>query len=157
MRYTSITRRRKCAFTLLEVVLSLAILAGAVAVLGEIMRLAGRSASDAQAETRAQLLACSLMDEMVTGVLEPTEQTQVPLEVDDTSPWVYSVSFGATDIEGLMAVELVVEQDLERQFNPVRYRLVRWLPSVTEAAEEAEESSEESGKESENTGAGNGP
>ncbi len=158
------TQSRRLAFTLLEVVLSLAILAGAVAVLGEIMRSAGRSASDAQAETRAQLLACSLMDEMVTGVLEPTEQTQVALDVDDIVPWVYSVSFGTTDIEGLMAVELVVEQDLEKQFNPVRYRLVRWLPSVTEAAEEdeqeaeeAEESAEESGDESESGGAGNGP
>ena len=154
------TRRRKLGFTLLEVVLSLAILAGAVAVLGEIMRAAGRSASDAQAETRAQLLACSLMDEMVTGVLEPTEQTQVALEVDDIVPWVFSVSFGAADIEGLMAVELVVEQDLEKQFNPVRYRLVRWLPSVTEAAEEDEEddeeSSEETDEESENTGDGDG-
>ncbi len=153
------TQSRKRAFTLLEVVLSLAILAGAVAVLGEIMSIAGRSAADAQAETRAQLLACSLMDEMVTGVLEPTEQTQVALDVDDIAPWVYSVSFGATDIEGLMAVELVVEQDLEKKFNPVRYRLVRWLPSVTEAseedeqeAEEAEEEAEESGEESGNGG-----
>lgn len=157
------TQSRNRAFTLLEVVLSLAILAGAVVVLGEIMSIAGRSASDAQAETRAQLLACSLMDEMVTGVLEPTEQTRVALEVDDIAPWVYSVSFGATDIEGLMEVELVVEQDLEKKFNPVRYRLVRWLPSVTEAAEEdeqeaeeAEESAEESGEESENGGAENG-
>ncbi len=149
MRHASITRRRSHAFTLLEVVLSLAILAGAVAVLGEIMRAAGRSASDAQAETRAQLLACSLMDEMVTGVLEPTEQMQVALEVDDIVPWVYSVSFGMVDVEGLMVVELVVEQDLEKQFNPVRYRLVRWLPSVTEAAEEDEEESEESDESSE--------
>ncbi len=168
--FRSIFAGRKRAFTLLEVVLSLAILAGAVAVLGEIMSIAGRSAADAQAETRAQLLACSLMDEMVTGVLEPTEQTQVALEVDDIAPWVYSVSFGATDIEGLMAVELVVEQDLEKQFNPVRYRLVRWLPSVTEAAEEdeqeaeeaeeeaeeAEEEADESGEESGNGGGENG-
>lgn len=149
-------RRRKFGFTLLEVVLSLAILAGAVAVLGEIMRAAGRSASDAQAETRAQLLACSLMDEMVTGVLEPTEQTQVALDVDDVAPWVYSVTFGTINIEGLMAVELVVEQDLEKQFNPVRYRLVRWLPSVTEEAEEDEEESEESDEGSEEGGEDNG-
>jgi len=146
------------AFTLLEIILSLAILAGAVAILGEIMRTADRNAADAQAETRAQLLACSLIDEMVTGVVEPTEQTQVALDVDDVVPWVYSVSFGTTNYEGLMAVELVVEQDLEKQFNPVRYRLVRWLPSVTEAAEEdeeeaeeSEESSEESAEESEST------
>lgn len=163
MRPIRITRRRTHAFTLLEIVLALAILAGAVAVLGEIMRAAGRSAADAQAETRAQMLACSLMDEMVTGVLEPTEQSQVPLEVDDNVPWVYSVSFDTTNIEGLMAVEVVVEQDLEKKFNPVRYRLVRWLPSVTEAAEEdeeeaedSEENSEESSEESESTGGGNG-
>jgi prepilin-type N-terminal cleavage/methylation domain-containing protein len=151
--------RRQRAFTLLEVILSLAILAGAVAVLGEIMRAAGRSAADAQAETRAQLLASSLMDEMVTGVLEPTEQMRVALDVDDNVPWVYSVTFGILDIEGLMAVELVVEQDLEKQFNPVRYRLVRWLPSITEAAEEDEEETEEAEEEAEddeNSGGSNG-
>jgi len=147
--FAASTHRRKRAFTLLEVILALAILAGAVAVLGEIMRAAGRSAADAQAETRAQLLACSLMDEMVTGVLEPTEQTRVALETDDVAPWVYSVTFGTLNLEGLMSVELIVEQDLEKQFNPVRYRLVRWLPSVTEAAEEDEEESEDSQESSE--------
>lgn len=136
-------------FTLLEIVLALAILAGAVAVLGEIMRIAGRNAADAQGESRAQLLACSLMDEMVTGVIQPTEQNRVALDVDDTVPWVYSVVFGTTTIEGLMAVELVVEQDLEPQFNPVKFRLVRWLPSVTEAAEEDEEEAEETEEQSE--------
>jgi prepilin-type N-terminal cleavage/methylation domain-containing protein len=149
MRIFPTTPRATRAFTLLEVILALAILAGAVAVLGEIMRSAGRNAADAQAETRAQLLACSLMDEMVTGVLEPTEQSQVALNVDDVVPWVYSVRFGTTNIEGLMAVELVVEQDLEAQFNPVRYRLVRWLPSVTEAVEEDEEEAEETEESSE--------
>ena len=138
------SRRCRQAFTLLEVILALAILGGAVAVLGEIMRAAGRRASDAQAETRAQLLACSLMDEMVTGVLEPAEQTRVALEVDDTVPWVYSVTFGAIEIEGLVSIELIVEQDLQQQFNPVRYRLVRWVPSITEAAEADDEASEQS-------------
>ena len=146
--------RQTRAFTLLEVILALAILAGAVAVLGEIMRTAGRGAADARAETRAQMLACSLMDEMVTGVLEPTEQTRVALQTDDTVPWVYSVSFGTLSIEGLMAVELLVEQDLQQQFNPVHYRLVRWLPSVTESAEEDEEEAEENSEESEDSEGG---
>lgn len=143
------TKHNAHGFTLLEVILALAILAGSVAILGEVMRTAGRNAADAQAETRAQLLACSLMDEMVTGVIEPTEQSQVALDVDDVVPWMYSVGFGTTNIEGLMAVELIVEQDLQPQFNPVRYRLVRWLPSVTEAAEEDEEEEEESEESSE--------
>jgi type II secretory pathway pseudopilin PulG len=146
-----------CAgFTLLEIVLSLATLAGAVAILGEVMRSAGRSAADAQAETRAQLLACSLMDEMVTGVIQPTEQSRVALDVDDNVPWVYSVTFATTPIENLMSVDLVVEQDLEPQFNPVKFRLVRWLPSIAEAAEEDEEEAEESEEQSEES-ADSGP
>jgi general secretion pathway protein I len=153
------SRRLSQAFTLLEVILALAILAGAVAILGEVMRIAGRNAADAQAEARAQLLACSVMDEMVTGVIQPTEQSRVALDVDDVAPWVYSVTFGTTNIEGLMSVELVVEQDLEARFNPVKFRLVRWLPSVTEAAEEDEEEaeeSEESSEESSDEGTGTG-
>jgi hypothetical protein len=96
------------------------------------------------------------MDEMVTGVLDPTEQTQVALVVDDSVPWVYSVTFGTTTIEGLMSVELLVEQDLPKQFNPVRYRLVRWLPSVTEAAEEDEEEAEEEEESNEESAEGGG-
>ena len=156
MRISPFTHRATRGFTLLEVILALAVLAGAVAILGEVMRAAGRNAADAQAETRAQLLACSLMDEMVTGVLEPTEQSQVALDVDDSVPWVYSVSFGTTTIEGLMSVELLVEQDLPKQFNPVRYRLVRWLPSVTEAAEEDEEEAEEEEESNEESAEGSG-
>jgi prepilin-type N-terminal cleavage/methylation domain-containing protein len=149
----SAASKHRCrnAFTLLEVILSLAILAGAVAVLGEIMRAAGRSASDAEAETRAQLLASTVMDEMVSGVRQPTEQTRVALETDDSVVWVYSVTFGTIDIEDLIEVELVVEQDLEKKFNPVRYRLVRWLPSITEEAEEDEEETEEAEEKAEDS------
>ena len=115
-------------FTLLEVIVALAILAGSVAVLGEVIRLASRNATDAQSLAQAQLLAASLIDEMVAGLTEPADVTEQPLETDDAIPWVYSVTYDNTSIEGLMALEVVVEQDLEKQFNPVRYRLVRWLP-----------------------------
>lgn len=131
----------RSAFTLLEVVLALAILAGAVAMLGELISYASRNAADAQAETRAQLLASTLMDEMVAGVSEPAQQSRQPLEVDDVVPWVYSVNFERTEVAGLTSVEVLVEQDLEKQFHPVKYRLVRWLPKVPiESAEEDSES-----------------
>ena len=97
------------------------------------------------------------MDEMVSGVRQPTEQTRVALETDDSVAWVYSVTFGTIDIEELIEVELVVEQDLDKKFNPVRYRLVRWLPSITEEAEEDEEESEEAeekAEDSESSGGG---
>ena len=124
-----LSRFRTAGFTLLEVILALAVLAGSVAMLGELINFAHRNAKDAQAETRAQLLANSLMDEMVTGITDLDELSREPLDVDDTVRWVYSVSFEAAELDSLTSVEITVEQDLEKKFHPVRYRLVRWLPT----------------------------
>lgn len=132
--------RAEAGFTLLEVILALAILAGSVAVLGEVMSIAGRHAHDAHAETRAQLLACSLMDEIVAGITEAADQNRVPLEIDDTSPWVASITIGTTHLEELMSIEVVVEQDLEKPFHPIRYRLIRWIPSQGQSTNTASQS-----------------
>jgi len=118
----------QAAFTLLEVILALAILAGAMAIIGEVMSVAERNASEAQATAQAQLLAGSLMDEMLSGASLLTASSQVPLETSDTVPWVYSVNINATTAAvDLIAVEVIVEQDMEPRFNPVKYRLVRWV------------------------------
>ncbi|MCG8449489.1 MAG: type II secretion system GspH family protein [Pirellulales bacterium] len=129
-------RQKSKAFTLLEVILALAILAGSVAVLSEVMRIASRHATATQAETRAQMLASSVMNEMAAGLTEPIEQTRQALDVDDTVPWVCSVTFATTDLPGLTAVEVLVEQDVQPQYNPVKYRLVSWLPTVPETEDE---------------------
>jgi len=127
-------RSRHCcsAFTLLEVILALAILAGSIAVLSEVMSLASRNASDAQAEAQAQLLASSVMDEMLSGVTPLADQSRQPLEADSAIPWLCSVSLGTTSLTGLTSVEVVVEQDVEKQFRPVRYRLIRWFSTAEE-------------------------
>ena len=57
-------------FTLLEIILALAILAGAMATLGEVMRLADQNATMTEGETQAQILAASLMDEFACGSRE---------------------------------------------------------------------------------------
>jgi type II secretory pathway component PulJ len=136
------------AFTLLEVILALAILAGSVAVLSEVLRLADRNAADAEAETRAQLLTSTLMDEMASGLVEITEQNRTPLDTEDAARWVYSVTISPVQADrglaGLMSVEIVVEQDLKKAFRPVKYRLLRWLylppePSSENTADDAQE------------------
>lgn len=127
MRPQPARHHSKPAFTLLEVILALAILAGAVAVLGEVMSVASRNASDAQAETEAQMLAASVMDELIAGVVPLTQQSRQPLESDAAIPWVYSVTVEDTTLVGLTAIEVLVEQDVEKQFRPVKYRLVRWF------------------------------
>jgi len=132
---SNINPRLPSAFTLLEVILALAILAGAIAVLGEVMSIAGRNAADAQAEAQAQLLASSVMDEMVSGYLPLTNQSRQPLETDAATGWVYSVTLSTTTLAGLTSVEVLVEQDVQPQFRPVKYRLVRWLSHESDSTD----------------------
>jgi len=117
------------------VILALVILAAALAAFGEIMQLANRNAANARAETQAQMLAQSAMDELLAGVVDVAQVTRQPLEVDSPTPWVYSVTIGTSDLEGVQPVEVLVEQDVEPQFNPVKFRLLRWLPTYIEIPE----------------------
>ena len=150
-------RRTQCpgptasAFTLLEVILALAILAAAVAMIGELIAFASQSASDSDAETRAQLLAVSLMDELVTGKTKLRQQSRESLDVDDVTPWVYSISLERTKIDQLTSVEIVVEQDLEKKFHPIKYRLVRWLPKSLTSSDSENEDEEQEADESDST------
>lgn len=119
----------KRGFTLLEVILSLAILAGALAALGEVMRLADRSASTAEDETHAQILAASIMDELSAGSRELTAISQTPLETGDDPAWLYTVEMGQTQYDELVCVRVRVEQQLEARLQPGQFELVRWMPN----------------------------
>ena len=129
----------RAAFTLLEVIIALAILGGALAIFGEVMQIANRNALDSRAETQAQILAESVMDEILAGVTDASNVSREPIETDDATTWLYTVTIGTTDVEGVAPIEVLVEQDLEQRLNPVKFRLIRWLPSVAEADENTEE------------------
>jgi general secretion pathway protein I len=116
-------------FTLLEVILSLAILAGALAALGEVMRLAGRSASMADDETHAQILAASIMDELASGSRELSAVERSALDTGDDPPWMFTIEMGQTEYDELVAVKVRVEQDLEARLQPAQFELVRWMPN----------------------------
>jgi prepilin-type N-terminal cleavage/methylation domain-containing protein len=149
--------RARQAFTLLEVILALVILGAALAIFGEVMQLANQNAADARAETRAQLLASSLLDEILAGSIDDSPANRQPLEVDDDVRWVYSVSTGTATVSGVYPLVVEVEQDVEAKFNPVKYRLVRWLsttPEGSEADEGADGSSQQSPQGSSQSGGG---
>jgi type II secretory pathway pseudopilin PulG len=142
---------------LLEVILSLVILGAALAIFGEVMQLANQNAADARAETQAQLLASSLMDEILAGSIDDSPANRQPLEVDDEVRWIYSVSTGTATVEGVYPLVVEVEQDVEAKFNPVKYRLVRWLsttPEGSEAQEEADADSQQRSQQSQNQSSG---
>ncbi|HYO25117.1 MAG TPA: type II secretion system protein [Lacipirellulaceae bacterium] len=131
------TSRPSRGFTLLEVILALVVLGAALAMLSEVMQLASRHAVEARAETQAQQLAESVMDQLLCGAIALKSASREALDVDDPIPWVYSVTVGDSAITGIAPVEVLIEQDIEARLTPVAYRLVRWFPTTIETPETA--------------------
>ena len=162
MSSACITPGQRDGFSLLEVVLALAILTGSIAVLGEVVRLGLRNAQVARDMSQAQLLCESKMAEITSGITpaEPVSQAAFdPLEVAGETgttltggeeTWLYSIETEVLDEDGLMAVRVIVTQGDEVQ-RPVRFKLVRWMldsaaeASTESAAEDSESANSDTG------------
>jgi prepilin-type N-terminal cleavage/methylation domain-containing protein len=119
------SKTRCRGLSLLEVMLALAILGGALTVLGMHIRTGARSAAIARDSTTAQLLAESKMAEIAAGVILPDTVYQEP--ADETGEWLCSVESLPIDQEGLLGVQVVVEQDPTFTTQPVSFKLTRWI------------------------------
>jgi type II secretion system protein I len=126
---------KRDGFSLLEVSLALAILAGAIAVLGEASRLSLRNAALARDLAHAQLLCESKLAEIVSGITPAEPVDRMPFDetttdsIDpDEAPWVYTIETNETDETGLISVRVTVTRDLPEERRPVQFSLVRWLP-----------------------------
>lgn len=124
------TRCNRTAFSLLEVILALAILAGAAVVLGEAARLGMRNAAAARDLSRAQLLCESKMAEVLAGLVPPDPVQRAPIEPlseQDENGWVYSVAVERTRLEGMLAVRVTVMRDQPEEQRPAQFSIVRWM------------------------------
>ena len=141
----SLTRRTARAaprhhrgFTLLEVILSLAILTGAIAVLGELARIGLNNADYTHKLTKAQLLCEGKMAEIISGITLPDPVTGVSFESEisddtasmidpDETAWLYSIASDLIDENGLLQITVTVYQDLPEEKRPVTCSFVRWM------------------------------
>ena len=138
-------RSRRSGLTLWEVMLALAILGGAIAVIGQLIRLGVKAAGEARSLSTAQLLCEAKVAELASGIepLQSVTTTPFPFEMD----WVYSVEVQPVDQEGLLAVRVTVEKITDQRLYPVSFSLERWIIDPTlefeqvelEAAEDAAE------------------
>ena len=130
-------RGARAAFSLLEVILALAILCGAIATLGELSRLGMRQAQRARDLSQAQLLCESKLAEIASGLTPAEAVDSVPFESTDEqqfdeSEWAYSVEVTPIDEEGLTAVRVTVTRDELSGLRAAEFSLVRWIVNQSE-------------------------
>lgn len=114
----------KRGLTLLEVILAIAILGGALAVVGELVRLASRNATYAREMTTAQLLCEAKLEELASGAVLPEASGPTVCETDPE--WLYTVAVDRPDQSGLLQVKVTCEQAIENP-NKLSFSLVRWM------------------------------
>lgn len=122
---------KRGGFSLLEVILAMAILAGSIAVLGEAIRLGMRNAQITCDMTQAQLLCASKLDEISSGLALVAAVPSAEFDCvvgDGQTIWLYSISLEATLEEGLDVVCVTVTQDNVPE--PVTFSLYRWVPNA---------------------------
>jgi prepilin-type N-terminal cleavage/methylation domain-containing protein len=142
--------RAPSGFSLLEVILALAILVGAIAVIGELIATGTRAAGAARDLTQAQLLCESKLNEITAGILIPDPVQGAPIETD--MEWLYSIDLFPSDQNGIVAVKVTVYQDLPVERRPVTFSLVRWLQDPGIELPEPEDTSSAGGSSTSGTG-----
>jgi type II secretory pathway pseudopilin PulG len=139
----------------LEVILALAILTGAIAVLGEVARHTMQNVTVDRVLTRAEMLCESKMAEIVAGLTAPVP-AQDTLADDDQEPgdpgWQYSVEIDPVDSQGLVAVRVTVRQGLPAESHPLEFSLVRWMTAPDALANLSNSNNSNNSSNSSNTG-----
>lgn len=115
----------RAGFSLLELILALAILALSIAAISQLVRMGLAHARHARELTKAELYCESTMAELAAGVLPLEGVTGIPIEED--SEWLYSVSVEPAPVDGLLIVTVTVYQAEPDPVRPIEFTLVRWL------------------------------
>lgn len=118
-------------FSLLEVLLSLAILGTCLAAIGTLVRLGSRGAVEARELTTAQLLCEAKVAEISTGILPPDPGGPWQFDLPEHADWVYYVDQQPLPQPGLIAIMVTVTQQSPpgamQRLRPLEFSLVRWM------------------------------
>ncbi len=149
-RYRGRRGTRRGGFTLLEIVLALAIAGIAMALLSQLVGLANRSAAASRDLTKAQLIAESIMAEYASGVMLPQESSGT-WELDPT--WIYSVAVSPGSSENLSVITVTVTHDVDTP-TPTSFSLTQWMFIPPEPEEDATEADSGAGTTSDESSGG---
>ncbi len=131
------SRARRNGLSLLEVILSIAILGGAMVMIGQLYHLGYRSALQARMRNDANIIADSKMAELAAGVL-PLESSGNNM-VEEFPGWSYSVDLQSSLQPGLFMATVNVSYGDQSNNVPTSLSIVRFIPDPDYEPEEDEE------------------
>lgn len=131
-------------FSLLEILLALAILGGALAVLSQIVGTGADSASSARDLSLARLICQAKLAETLLSGMTPVPVPSTPVESPDstsTTPFFYAVDVAPASLDGMLAIRVSVQaEDVDGGPPLASYSLTRWIidPALGLAEAQAE-------------------
>ena len=132
------------AFSLLEILLALAILGGSLAVLSQIVGTGADSASSARDLSLARLICQAKLAETLVSGITPVAVPSTPIASPDstsTTPFFYAIDVAPGTLDGMLAIRVSVEaQDSDGGPPLASYSLTRWIidPALGLAEAQAE-------------------
>jgi hypothetical protein len=117
----------------MEVILAIAILGGAMATIGELIRIGARNAAITRDLTTAQLYCESKMSEAAAGVIDLENLETETL--DEEGEWMCVITTEALDQQQLIAVNVTVGQNPDLFARPVSFSMTRWIIDPAYVAE----------------------
>ena len=153
-------RVRRCVrrgFSLLEILLALAILGGSLAILSRIVDTGISAAREARDLSIARMICQAKLSEVLlnsTSGFSPQTQPMTPVDSFDsqsTTPFSFSVEVQPGQLGGILLIRVLVEAEDPDGGEPIaRYSLVRWMidPALGLEELEAEEEAAREGTES---------
>jgi Tfp pilus assembly protein PilV len=127
----------KQGLSLLEVLLSIAILGASMVVIGNMFFLGVRSAMRARLRSDANLLCDSKMAELAAGLLPLSAVNGQPIA--ENQDWTYSIDVQPSIQRGLLVATVSVEQADTSVPVPVSLSIVRLIPDPDYEPDEEEE------------------
>lgn len=125
---------RRDGFTLLEVILAIAILAVSLAAIGEVVRSAFANASNAADGLEARIAAQNVLDQIKCGAIEIVDSGPTQMSQNESlSEWTVQVLVEPTAVEELVQVRVLVGRSLDPNERPA-CELVRWFENPEYAA-----------------------
>ncbi len=119
-------RQSRAGLSLLEVIVAIAILGGAMVVIANLIYIGSKSAGNVRWTSEAQILCDTKMAELSAGVIPL--QSNGMTSIQENPVWAYSIDIGSTNVNGLLSATVTVQQaDTTTGVSP-QFSLMRWIP-----------------------------